>query len=80
MNIALNIKFEKINDLCDQIFDYLHLTYYDIESKINNDLNKPDGNPRKLLDSSLINSMGWKSRVNLDDGLVKTYDWYRSNI
>lgn len=39
MNIALNIKFEKINDLCDQIFDYLHLTYYDIESKINNDLN-----------------------------------------
>ena len=39
MNIALNIKFEKINDLCDQIFDYLRLTYYDIESKINNDLN-----------------------------------------
>lgn len=39
MNIALNIKFEKINDLCDQIFDYLHLTYYDIESKINNELN-----------------------------------------
>lgn len=39
MNIALNIKFEKINDLCDQVFDYLHLTYYDLESKINNELN-----------------------------------------
>ena len=38
MNIALNIKFEKINDLCDQVFDYLHLTYYDLESKINNEL------------------------------------------
>ncbi len=50
------------------------------KGEINNDLNKPDGNPRKLLDSSLINSMGWKSRVNLDDGLVKTYDWYKSNI
>ena len=39
MNIALNIKFEKINDLCDQVFDYLHLTYYDLESRINNELN-----------------------------------------
>ena len=39
MNIALNMKFEKINDLCDQVFDYLHLTYYDLESKINNELN-----------------------------------------
>ena len=50
------------------------------KGEISNDLDKPDGNPRKLLDSSLINSMGWKSQVNLDDGLVKTYDWYRSNI
>ena len=39
MNITLNIKFEKINDLCDQVFDYLHLTYYDLESRINNELN-----------------------------------------
>ena len=39
MKIALNIKFEKINDLCDQVFDYLQLTYYDLESKINNELN-----------------------------------------
>ena len=50
------------------------------KGEISNDLDKPDGNPRKLLDSSLINSMGWKSQVILDDGLVKTYDWYRSNI
>ena len=39
MNISLNMKFEKINDLCDQVFDYLHLTYYDLESKIDNELN-----------------------------------------
>ena len=39
MNLALNMKFEKINDLCDQVFDYLHLTYYDLESKIDNELN-----------------------------------------
>ena len=39
MNIALNIKFEKLNDLCDQVFDYFHLAYYDLESKIDNELN-----------------------------------------
>ena len=39
MNISLNIKYEKLNDLCDQVFDYLHLVYYDLESKIDNELN-----------------------------------------
>jgi GDP-L-fucose synthase len=40
----------------------------------------PDGNPRKLLDSSLINNLGWKSKVDLDDGLYKTYQWFINNI
>ena len=39
MDISLNIKYEKLNDLCDQVFDYLHLVYYDLESKIDNELN-----------------------------------------
>ena len=38
MNIALNLKFKKLDDLCDQIFDYFHLVYYDIETKIDNEL------------------------------------------
>ncbi|MDA9706068.1 GDP-L-fucose synthase [Acidimicrobiaceae bacterium] len=44
------------------------------------DSSKPDGNPRKLLDSSIINSLGWKSSINLSDGLEKTYLWYTNNI
>ena len=32
-------KFEKLNELCDQIFDYFYLSYYDMESKFNNELN-----------------------------------------
>jgi len=44
------------------------------------DSSKPDGNPRKLLDSSIINSLGWKSSTNLSDGLQKTYLWYTNNI
>ena len=44
------------------------------------DEEKPDGNPRKLLDSSLINSLGWKSSTKLNDGLSKTFEWYRKNL
>tara|TARA_B100001250_G_scaffold253536_1_gene218035 strand:- start:70 stop:915 length:846 start_codon:yes stop_codon:yes gene_type:complete len=49
------------------------------EGEIVFDKNKPDGNPRKLLDSSKINSLGWKSKTNLYDGLKTTYDWYLKN-
>jgi len=41
--------------------------------------NKPDGNPRKLLDSSLINKLGWKSETSLRQGLMETYSWYKDN-
>lgn len=44
------------------------------------DLTQPDGNNRKLLDLSKIKSIGWKSKTNLDAGLVKTIAWYRENI
>ena len=49
------------------------------EGNIQTDLSMPDGNPRKLLDSSLINKMGWKYSINLENGLEKTYDWYLKN-
>ena len=48
--------------------------------EISNDLTKPDGNPRKLLDSSIINSYGWKAEIGLEKGLVKTYDWFLKNL
>ena len=44
------------------------------------DENMPDGNPRKLLDSSLINNLGWKSKISLIDGLKSTYKWYLDNL
>ena len=34
---------------------------------------KPDGSPRKLMDSSLLRSTGWKPRISLEDGLASTY-------
>ena len=43
------------------------------KGKINYDINKPDGSFRKIIDSSILNSLGWKSKTNLKDGLIKTY-------
>ena len=43
------------------------------------DENMPDGNPRKLLDSSLIKSFGWKPKINLETGLEDTYNWFLKN-
>lgn len=40
------------------------------------DLTKPDGAPRKLLDSARIQSLGWKPKVGLAAGLASTYQWY----
>lgn len=44
------------------------------------DSSKPDGNPRKLLDSSTINSYGWKPQIQLEEGIDLTYKWYCDNF
>jgi len=48
--------------------------------KIKWDLSKPDGTPRKLLDVSKINELGWSYRTELDSGIKKTYKWFLENI
>jgi GDP-L-fucose synthase len=37
---------------------------------------KPDGIPRKLLDVSKLQTLGWNARTELDEGITKTYEWY----
>ena len=46
------------------------------EGEIVFDTSKPDGTPRKLLDTSKINALGWKARISLRDGLASTYQWF----
>ena len=43
------------------------------------DTSKPDGTPRKLLDSSKIEKIGWKSSISLKKGIQMTYDWFKAN-
>ena len=40
------------------------------------DSSKPDGTPRKLLDVSVINSLGWRPAIGLREGIRQTYEWY----
>jgi GDP-L-fucose synthase len=46
------------------------------KGSINHDISKPDGTPRKLLDVSRINSLGWKYKTELKEGISKTYDFF----
>jgi GDP-L-fucose synthase len=40
------------------------------------DLTKPDGTPRKLLDTSKLDKLGWRPRISLRDGIRDTYSWF----
>lgn len=49
------------------------------EGTINFDSSKPDGTPRKLLDVSKLQSMGWNHQVDLKEGIRRTIDWIEKN-
>jgi len=50
------------------------------QGKIIWDATKPDGTPRKLLDVSKMHQLGWKHKLNLEQGIQKTYDWFLENV
>ncbi|MFC4700845.1 GDP-L-fucose synthase family protein [Glaciecola siphonariae] len=49
------------------------------EGSISFDTSKPDGAPRKLMDVSRLANLGWKYRIELEDGLRSTYEWFLNN-
>jgi len=82
--------FNKPEESLLNIGSGVEITIYDLAKKIKKviefdgqlsfDSTKPDGNPRKLLDSSTINKLGWIPEVNLESGLTLTYEWYLNNL
>ena len=49
------------------------------DGKLVFDESMPDGNPRKLIDSRKINDLGWSPKVELDEGLKLSYNWFLEN-
>lgn len=50
------------------------------EGEITNDISKPDGTPRKLMDNTLLKSTGWEPKIALRDGLTRTYQEFKSTL
>ena len=50
------------------------------EGAISNDLSKPDGMPFKRLDVSLAEKLGWKAKIRLEEGLLRTYEEFRDSL
>jgi GDP-L-fucose synthase len=49
------------------------------QGEIKFDTSKPDGTPRKLVDVTRINNLGWKASTSLEEGLTKAYNWFLEN-
>ena len=41
---------------------------------------KPDGTPRKLVDVTRLNELGWQAPTSLDEGITKAYSWFLNNV
>ena len=63
-----------IRELAELISEVVGFT-----GKIVQDLAKPDGTPRKLLNVDRLQALGWKARINLRDGITQTYRWFVEN-
>lgn len=49
------------------------------EGEVQWDKSKPDGTPRKLMDSGRLMNLGWKPKINLNQGVRETYSWFMEN-
>lgn len=52
----------------------------DYRGEILTDPSRPDGTPRKLLDSSRLRALGWNPKISLEEGIRSTYAWYEQNF
>ena len=86
------IKYALINDLPDSTYNIGYGTDISIKDlsllikkivgfkgKVVWDKSKPDGTPKKLIDSSKFNNFGWKPNYSIEEGIKKTYEWYKKN-
>lgn len=64
-----------IRELCEMI-----MATVGYKGRVVFDSSRPDGTPRKLLDTTLLTSLGWRPRIGLQQGISETYAWYCSHL
>ena len=72
IGIGQDVSIKELAELIASVVGY--------RGELNWDSTKPDGAPRKLLDSALIRSLGWKPSIGLREGLTETYRWYVEHL
>lgn len=73
-DLALNVGTG--NDVTIKELTTLVASIVGFNGEISWDESKPDGTPRKVLDTSRVTALGWKPRISLESGIQSTYDWY----
>jgi GDP-L-fucose synthase len=73
--LAINVGFAQ--DVSIKELAELIRSIVGFEGEIEWDSSRPDGTPRKLLDSSRISNLGWKAEINLLEGIESTYAWFK---
>jgi GDP-L-fucose synthase len=71
VGVGEDISIQELAEKIKQVVGY--------EGNIIYDPTKPDGTPRKLVDVTRINQLGWVASIPLEQGLQQTYEWYLSN-
>lgn len=72
VGVGLDISIQELAELIREVIEF--------KGEILWDSSKPDGTPRKLLDVSRINKLGWQATVPLKTGVEQTYKWYLSTL
>lgn len=72
IGVGKDISIRELTELIGDIVGF--------EGEIRFDSSKPDGTPQKLLDVCRLNSLGWKSRISLREGIRMTYEWYKKML
>ncbi|AFH65309.1 GDP-L-fucose synthase [Paenibacillus caseinilyticus] len=68
IGVGEDISIRELAEKIQQIVGYTGDVVYDSS--------KPDGTPRKLVDVTKLNGLGWKANISLDEGLASTYEWF----
>lgn len=72
IGVGEDIAIKELAKIIKEVIDY--------NGEIRFDSNKPDGSPRKLLDTGRIRALGWMPKTSLREGIEKTYKWYKSQV